>query len=263
MPYLQIEGLKIHYVKKGKGPETILLLHGNVSSTEYWNKFLKMLPARYQAIALDQRGCGKTEHPSSGYSIPQFVEDLSRFSDRLGLPPFHLVGHSMGGQVSMLFTLKHPEKVRTLTLLNSVPADGLFLNEEVRAYFTQVANDPKVLRQAMDMVMPYGYGPSFAERATAIALACAPQTMKESLESMNQTRFLSDLGKIAVPTLILHGKDDMVIPLELMVPTMKAIVHAQVVIFSHCGHSPQVERPEEFAEAYLGFLRRQRTKKIN
>ena len=261
MPYLPIEGLKIHYTKRGKGPETILLLHGNVSSTEYWNRFLKMLPARYQAVALDQRGCGKTEHPSLGYSIPQFVEDLRQFTDRLGLPRFHLVGHSMGGQVSMLFTLKHPEKVQTLTLLDSVPADGLFLNEEVRAYFTQVANDPNVLRQAMDLVMPYGQGPSFSERAMGIALACAPQTMWESLESMNQTLFLSDLAKIAVPTLILHGKDDMVIPLELMVPTMKAIVHAQVFIFTHCGHSPQVERPKEFAEAYLTFLRRQRTPK--
>jgi pimeloyl-ACP methyl ester carboxylesterase len=261
MPYLQVEGLKIHYLKKGKGSETILLLHGNVSCTEYWNRFLKMLPARYQAVALDQRGCGKTEHPSSGYSIPQFVEDLHHFTDRLGVPPFHLVGHSMGGQVSMLFTLKHPEKVRTLTLLDSVPADGLFLNEEVRAYFTQVATDPRVLRQAMDMVMPYGYGPAFAKRATEIALACAPQTMKESLESMNQTRFLSDLSQIAVPTLILHGKDDMVIPLEQMVPTMRAIVHAQVVIYTHCGHSPQVERPKEFAQAFLGFLHRQRSEK--
>jgi pimeloyl-ACP methyl ester carboxylesterase len=263
MPYLPAEGLKIHYMKKGKGRETILLLHGNVSSTEYWNRFLKMIPARYQAVALDQRGCGKTEHPSSGYSIPQFAEDLNLFTDRLGLSPFHLVGHSMGGQVSMLFTLKHPEKVRTLTLLDSVPADGLFLNDEVRAYFTQVATDPKVLRQAMDMVMPYGQGPSFTERAMEIALACAPQTMKESLESMNQTRFLSDLAQIAAPTLILHGKDDAVIPLEQMVPTMKAIVHAQVVIFTHCGHSPQVERPKEFAEAFLGFLRRQTSKKKN
>jgi pimeloyl-ACP methyl ester carboxylesterase len=80
---------------------------------------------------------------------------------------------------------------------------------------------------------------------------------------MNQTRFLSDLSKITAPTLILHGKDDLTIPLELMVPTLRAIVHAQVIIFTQCGHSPQVERPKEFAEAYLGFLRHHRIKKKN
>jgi len=262
MPYLQIEGLKMFYVRKGKGPEPILLLHGNVSSTEYWNKFLKALPDRYQAVAVDQRGCGKTEHAATGYNIPQFVEDLHQFTDRLGLERFHLMGHSMGGQVSMLFTLKHPDKVHTLAIMDSVPADGLLLNEEIRAYFMQMVNDPKILRQAMDtVVMPYGEGPGFAARATDIALACAPQTMKESLESMNETRFLSDLSKITAPTLILHGKDDMTIPLELMVPTMKAILDAQVVIFTRCGHSPQVELPKEFAETYLRFLRGHRIRK--
>ncbi len=264
MPYLQVEGLKMFYTKRGKGSEPILLLHGNVSSTEYWNKFLKILPDRYQAVALDQRGCGKTEHSAIGYNIPQFVEDLNQFTERLRLKRFHLIGHSMGGQVSMLFTLKHPEKVETLALLDSVPADGLLLNEEIRAYFTQMVNDPNLLRQVMDtMVMPHGEGPGFAARAMDIALACAPQTMKESLESMNQTRFLSDLSKITAPTLILHGKDDLTIPLELMVPTLRAIVHAQVIIFTQCGHAPQVERPKEFAEAYLGFLRHHRIKKKN
>lgn len=261
MPYCQIEGLKIHYLKKGKGSETILLLHGNVASAEYWNKFLKVLPDRYQSVALDHRGCGKTEHPSSGYEISQFVEDLNQFSSRLGFKRFHLIGHSMGGQISMLFTLKYPEKVQTLALLDSVPADGLLLNDEIRANFSLLANDPKMLRLAMDGVMPYGEGPAYVERATEIALACAPQTLKENLESMHRTRFFSELSKITVPTLILHGKDDMVIPLELMVPTMKAILDAQVVIFTRCGHSPQVERPGKFAEAYLGFIGRHKMKK--
>ncbi len=263
MPYVQLDGLKIHYVKRGKGRETILLLHGNVASADYWSKFLKILPESYQAIALDQRGCGKTEHPPSGYEVPQFVDDLSQFTRRLGLERFHLIGHSMGGQVSMLFTLKYPEKVQTLALLDSVPADGLFLNDEIRANFALLANDPKMFRQAMDAVMPYGEGPAYADRAAEIALACAPQTLKENLESMHQTRFLADLAKITTPTLILHGKDDLVIPLELMVPTMKAIVDARVVIFTRCGHSPQVERPGEFAGAYLGFIRQYKLKKKN
>jgi len=254
MANLQIEGLNIYYCKKGEGPETLLLLHGNVSSTEYWDKFLRILPDRYQAIALDQRGCGKSEHPADGYSIPQYVEDLGQFVDRLGLRRFHLLGHSMGGQIAMLFTLKHPERVQTLGLLDSVPADGLFLNDEIRGFFQLILKDRRALRQALGGAMPYGEGPSFAERATEIASACAPQTFTENMESMHRTNFISEVSQIAASTLILHGKDDVVIPLEYMVPTMKAMTDARVVIYTHCGHSPNVEWPREFAETYFQFI---------
>lgn len=77
MPYLQVEGLKTYYIEKGRGPETILLVHGNVSSHEYWLRFLELLPDTYRCVALDLRGCGQTDHPSEGYNIPQFVEDLT------------------------------------------------------------------------------------------------------------------------------------------------------------------------------------------
>jgi pimeloyl-ACP methyl ester carboxylesterase len=255
MPYVQIEGLKIYYIEKGNGPETLLLVHGNVSSTEYWDKFLNILPPQYRAVALDLRGSGHTEHPPNGYNIPQFVEDVNQFTSQLKLTRFHLLGHSMGGMTSMLFTLKHPEKVQTLGLLDSVPANGLFLNDEVRSYFRVIMKDRGALRQIMEqMVVPFGEGSSFAERATEIAAACAPQTFTENPESMHQTNFISELSQITAPTLIIHGKDDAVIPLEFMVPTMKAMVNAQVIIFTRCGHSPQLEYPKQFAETYLSFI---------
>jgi len=261
MPYVQIEGLKIYFVENGNGPETLLLVHGNVSSTEYWDKFLSILPRQYRAVALDLRGCGRTEHPPDGYNIPQFVEDLNQFARHLGLTRFHLLGHSMGGMTSMLFTLKYSEKVQTLGLLDTVPADGLFLNDEIRTYFSQILNDRNLLRQTMEAaVMPYGEGPSFVERATEIASSCTPQTFTVSPESMHQTNFISEVSKITAPTLIIHGKDDAVIPLEFMVPTMKAMVDAEVIIFTHCGHSPQVERPREFAKTYLHFVAQHRMK---
>lgn len=161
MPYLQIPGLKIHYIEQGQGPETLLLVHGNVSSSEYWTRFLATLPSDFRALALDLRGCGQTEHTGEGYSIPQFVDDIHQFSQSLGLTHFHLLGHSMGGQTSMLFTLEHPEKVRTLVLLDSVPADGLLLNDEIRASFKQLQNNRDLLRTVMETaVMPYGPDPS-------------------------------------------------------------------------------------------------------
>jgi pimeloyl-ACP methyl ester carboxylesterase len=257
MPVAQLPGLKMYYNEKGDGQETFLLVHGNVSSSEYFERVNALFPSSSRIIAPDLRGCGQTEHTGGGYDIAQFVEDLDRLTGHLGLDRFHLMGHSMGGQTSMLYTLTHPKKVRTLCLLDSVPADGLFLNDEIRASFHLLLQDREVLRQVMrDMVVPYGEGPAFAERAFEIAAACAPQTILDNPESMHRTNFLFDLSRITVPTLIIHGKDDLVIPLESMVPTMKALADARVFILTRCGHSPQVERPEEVAEIYLPFAAR-------
>lgn len=256
MAYLQLEGLRMFYLEKGRGDETILLVHGNVASSEYWEKFIKDQPSRYRAIAMDLRGCGQTEHSPAGYTILQFVEDIHQVAVTLGLRRFHLIGHSMGGMIAMLYTLTYPERVQTLGLLDSVPAEGLFfLTDEVRAAYRLLANDYELMKRTMvEAVMPYGEGPSFADRAAEIAFSCAPQVLSENPESMRQTKLLSEVHKITAPTLIMHGKDDAVIPLEYMIPTMKAMGDAQVAIFTRCGHSPQVEWPQEFSEIYLNFL---------
>ena len=266
MAYLQLEGLRMHYLEEGRGDETILLVHGNVASSEYWERFIKGLPSRYRALAMDLRGCGKTEHVPSGYTIPQFVEDIHQFTRELDLKSFHHIGHSMGGIIAMLYALTYPKQVQSLGLLDSVPAEGLFfLTDEVRAAYRLLANDRDLMKRTMmEAVMPYGEGPSFAGRAAEIAFSCAPQVLLENPESMSQTKLLSEVPKITAPTLIMHGKDDAVIPLEYMVPTMKAMGDAQVAILTRCGHSPQVERPQEFSEIYLNFLfNRKRTNADN
>jgi len=125
MPFVDAPGLKIHYEASGGGKTVLVFLHGNFGSWRWWQPVLKRLPEDYRAYALDLRGCGETGRPGTGHSVEQLASDLYEFSRGLGLPVFHLVGHSLGGAVAMQFALEHPEMVRSMLLAAPAPAEGM------------------------------------------------------------------------------------------------------------------------------------------
>lgn len=98
MPFIQTSNLNIHYELAGKGDTVLVLVHGNFASWRWWRPVLDRLPAGYRAYAPDLRGCGDTDRPPDGYTIEQLAADLHAFARALGLPAFHLVGHSLGGR---------------------------------------------------------------------------------------------------------------------------------------------------------------------
>ena len=125
MPFVDVPGLKIHYETSGGGKRVLVFLHGNFGSWRWWQPVLKRLPEDCWAYALDLRGCGETGRPGIGHTVEQLASDLYEFSRGLGLPAFHLVGHSLGGAVAMQFALNHPEMVRSMLLAAPAPAEGM------------------------------------------------------------------------------------------------------------------------------------------
>lgn len=125
MPFLDVPGLRIHYEIGGDGKKVLVFLHGNFGSWRWWQPVLKRLPEDCGAYAPDLRGCGETGRPGVGHSVEQLASDLYAFSRKLDLPPFHLVGHSLGGAVALQYALDHPEMVRTMLLVAPAPAEGM------------------------------------------------------------------------------------------------------------------------------------------
>src|SRR5438045_5429824 len=127
MPFLQLETINAHYEEAGTGRNVLVLVHGNFASSRWWKPVLDRVPARWRAYAMDLRGCGQTAPSSKGgsaqYSIPQLATDLGNFVERLHLPAFHLVGHSLGGAVALEFALRRSQRVRSLALV-APPAPG-------------------------------------------------------------------------------------------------------------------------------------------
>lgn len=260
MPFAELPDLTMHYVSQGAGSEPIVLIHGNLASVRWWDKFLNRLPLKYQAFAMDLRGCGKSGKPDQGHTIAQFAADIMELTRLLQVPSFHLLGHSMGGQIAMYLTLHWPQAVKTLALLDTVPAAGLALDDTIRDGFALLQQDRTVLQQAMASCMQYADDNGEAARiAFADAAACSAAVYRDNPETMHDTVLVDRLGELAVPVLIMHGREDLIIPLAAVESTMQAFPQAEKMIFERCGHSPQLEIPEVFASTYLRFLERYST----
>lgn len=254
MPFLHLTDFNMHYTVRGQGSNTLVLVHGNVASLRWWNPVLAGLPAGMRAVAMDLRGCGDSGHPDAGYSIDRFSEDIHQLVLQLNLAEFHLVGHSMGGLICAYYTLQHPERVRTLTLVDSVPMDGLGLDDAKRAMFELLINDREVLRRAIGACMQYSSGTGFAEQAFADASRCAVNIYRDNPETMNDTNLMDRMQEIGKPVMLIHGQEDLIIPLEQMAATIEALPQAHVHILERCGHSPQIEKPAEFMALLWEFL---------
>ena len=255
MPYLKLKEGQMYYEEYGQGPETIVAVHGNISTLAWWQFLVPFVRDNYRMIAMDLRGCGKTTHTADGYTIKQFVMDIDALVKQLNMTKFHLLGHSMGGQIAMAYTLAHQEKVQTLTLVDTVPADGLALDDVARAAFKEIQSNSQSLRQAVLSCFLNFNNKEVLEEIYQEAVKCAPEIYLSNPETMHETVLLGELSKITVPTLLMHGREDWVIPYPTIVNTMMALPKARIVLLEHCGHSPFLEKPASAAQEFLNFIR--------
>lgn len=283
MPFVQIPGLNVHYEVAGKGDVVIVLAHGNFASWRWWRPLLDRLPRGHRAYAPDLRGCGDTARPpvSEDYTIEQLAADLHHFAVALKLPPFHVVGHSLGGAVAMQSALEHPDRVRSLTLVAPAPAEGLpllrvpdsspllslfdvrdatlaALDALYRFWHSLDANRP-ALRQALKRLMPtLAYDDAF-EALVDDAGRMAPQAVVGHLRALDTWNKLNQLGRLDQPALVLWGEQDVLIPRDAVERTARGLRHGRLVTWPDVGHSPQLEQPDRFARLLLNFVGEQQT----
>ena len=116
MPTAAIGDLKMHYLDQGSG-QPVVLIHGNTSSSAWWEYTLQRVRGDYRFIAPDLRGRGDTEGPAADWTIETLADDVRGLVEHLGLGPAHFVGHSLGSDVALQYALDHPADVKSLTLL--------------------------------------------------------------------------------------------------------------------------------------------------
>src|ERR1700749_3989976 len=114
---VDLDGLKLHYLDWGGPGIPLVMLHGFTGHAHTWDHTAAALSDKYRVLALDQRGHGDSDW-APGYGFPPMAEDLLAFLDRLQLAEVTLMGLSMGGLVSIVFTAAHPERVRRLVVLD-------------------------------------------------------------------------------------------------------------------------------------------------
>jgi len=267
MPNAKVNGIEVHYRETGEG-FPVVLVHGYTGNSRNWALTAPPLAERFRVISLDLRGHGLSAKPSGedDYALETMASDVYELLNSLGISECALVGHSMGGMVSQLLILEHPEVVRALVLVDTageVPkgllyderrkqrqrlvelarTDGLEAVFEEQLKVTPIPDAIKANPQYIDV-----WRQQFLMTSREAYIACA-NGMSSRLS------LLGDLSAVAVPTLIVCGEHDEPF-LEPSRDMHKAIPASEMIIIAGAGHGPQMETPGEFNRVLMGFLSR-------
>jgi pimeloyl-ACP methyl ester carboxylesterase len=242
----------------------MLLVHGSFGSGRWWESLMAVLPEAICAVAPDLRGCGGSSKPESGYTVPELAQDLVGLVEALGWHDFDLVGHSSGGAVAMEYALQAPDRVRTLTLVDSVPVEGVFTPVEGLRILDQMRHDEALLAQALRILMPTFAGidetGSTKERAFFADLVhdaqrMAPAAFTGVAEALGQWNRFHDARVLTRPTLLIWGELDSVVERDASTRTLIAIPGAvNLTVLQGVGHSPMLEAPVTLAEHLIEFI---------
>jgi 3-oxoadipate enol-lactonase len=262
MPVSHVNGIDIHYLVEGEGPETVLLINGLADDLETWAyQVPALLEAGYRVVRFDNRGIGSTDKPVGPYSAELLADDAKALADFLGLNDYHVMGVSMGGMIAQRFALKYPEAVRTLTLACTYAAPGPFCSRMFRMWAdaAQVMGVPFVMRDVTLWAFTLDFFQSredeLAEFETAMRYLDQPvHAYLAQLAVIQNHDETANLGELTVPTLVLAGEQDILIPTALSHDLHELIPHSTWKT-TPGGHGCVWEYPDEFNSVFVDFLR--------
>lgn len=267
--------MRFHYREHGDPTGLpMLLIHGSFGNSRWWVPFMDLLPTEIRAIALDLRGSGQSEHTDSGYSIADQAADVHEFVLALGLKEIDLVGHSSGGAVAIEFALSYPGLVSTLTLVDSVPIEGLFTPLDTFVLLEQMKDDDELLRRSLSLLMPtldpqlFGIMdpsngalvPDYANKEFFDAIvndakAVSPQLFAAVATALNNWNRFADAHQMTLPSLIVWGEQDEIVSRDATTRMLIALPGANnLEILRGVGHSPMIEAPLTLAEKIIDFI---------
>jgi non-heme chloroperoxidase len=251
-------GPQLHYAAQGDpGGEPILFLHGFTDSWFSFSRLLPLLPSRYHAFALDQRGHGDSERPDGRYTLDDFAADVVAFLDAIGVQRATLVGHSAGSFIARRVAQTHPERVSRLVLIGSAVTPLKQETRELQAAVHTLA-DPVPAEFAREFQAANIYVPlpeAFFERAVAESLKLPAGVWQRALDGILAVDDAADLGRITAPTLLIWGERDGFFSRAEVEGLAAAIPGARLLVYPETGHAVQWERPERVASDLEAFMR--------
>lgn len=262
---VEANGIRTNYLEAGSGAETVVLIHGSgpgVTSYSNWRLVIPALSKNFRVVAPDMVGFGYSDRPEGvDYGLDTWAQQTIGVMDALGIEKAHLVGNSFGGAIALRIATLAPEKVDKLVLMGSMGVsfpitDGLdrvwgyeatFENMrsvlDVFAYSRELVND-ELARVRYEASIEPGFQEAFSSMFPA-----PRQRWVEAMSTQDE-----DIRKIKNRTLIVHGREDQVIPVSNSYQLEGLLDNADLTVFSHCGHWSMIERTGDFNRLVRDFF---------
>ncbi len=270
-----LQNPSIAYIDEGKGDKTIILIHGLASNAGFWRYAIPELSKQYRVIAVDLPGYGKSGKGAYPYSISFYAEQIKRLTDELKIDKFTLVGHSMGGQIGIKFALMYPDKLDKLVLASPAGVEeflqgqGDWLRSVMTKKGVKTTTEEGIRRNLASNF--YSWDDKWEwmveERVRMINAKDFDEftyTVVRCVNAMLDEPTFDKIKNIKTPTLIVYGRYDGLIPNPYLNPGFTSdlfkwgaeqIPNCKLHEIDNCGHMLQIEKPEEFTSAILGFLK--------
>ena len=262
MPYADNSGVKIYWEERGEG-DPLLLIMGLGFSLDMWYRTAPVLSKRYRTIIFDNRGVGRSDVPPGPYSIAAMAADAAAVMDSAGVTDAHVFGVSMGGMIAQEFALQYPERTRSLILGCTSHGGPEAVMADVEVITTLMARVTMSAEDGIRAMIPFIYD-----------LATPRERVEEDLEILRRAlptvegyfaqvqaiiafESRSRLSRLKVPTLVVHGESDRLIPPENGRRIARLIDGARLVIIPGASHIFPTDQPEKAHQAILGFLAEQ------
>jgi non-heme chloroperoxidase len=265
------QAVHLHIEDSGGGGRPVVLIHGWPLSAQAWAPQVSVLEAAgFRVVAYDRRGFGRSDKPAAGYSYDVLADDLQRVMDHCGLQDATLVGFSMGGgEVARFLSRCGPSRLRSVVFASAVPPCLMQApdNPEGPLAPEKAQEKRQALEQDRDAYFEQFTTDFFSANGTLLvselqrrdALALCHQSAQHAalacMDSFGSTDFRADLKQLKLPTLVIHGDADAIVPIEGSgLRTHQAVPHSQLVRVSGAPHGLNLSHAKVFNEALLAFL---------
>ncbi len=247
---INVGGLDIRYFFGGHG-DPLVVVHGGGGGADTWLKNAMLLSKRYSVYVPDLPGFGQSQAMEGGFEFARYAQFIEDFAARIGLKRFSLLGHSLGGGIAAAYAIGHPHRVKKLVLV-----DSLGLGKEITVFARlacwMLGGVGRVILKGIRRLVRLFYAEVKSLRAiSGFNLEMGSSLMGLGGQSIN---FLDGLSRLLVPTLLIWGARDAVVPVVHAYAAMQLIPNCKLKVFNDCGHSVYRQKLKEFCQVLAGFL---------
>ena len=261
MPTASVNGIDIAYTLEGDGDTTVVLVNGLADEKETWAyQVPALVEAGYRVLTFDNRGVGATSKPAGPYTSELLADDTKALVDALGITDFHLMGVSMGGMIVQEYALKHGADLRSVTMACTYAAPGPFCSRMFAMWqdLAPVMGVPFVMRDVTLWAFTLDFFRTREDELTEFETGMRYMNMPipaylAQLAVIQQHDTTDRVGGIAVPSLVLAGEEDLLIPTALSHDLHELVPGSQWAT-TKGGHGCVWEHPDQFNAAFIQFL---------